>query len=748
MSIGNHPDYKEELQYLKGTINYIDQFINSIKKKQQESKEDMKEAYEVLDFLDSSQSYITILVNARYLDKSSETINKVTKARDKPYFSRIDFKDDRDEQPTSYYIGKLSLFKDDNEPLIIDWRSPVASLYYDGRIGEVSYEAEEGTITGNLSLKRQYTIEDGELQDFFDVDITTNDELLQASLRDTRDDKLKDIVSTIQREQNKIIRADLTKPLIVQGAAGSGKTTIALHRIAYLIYTYEKSFDPNNFMIIAPNNLFLDYISDVLPELGVEDARQTTFTDFCLDLLNLQGKVTVTELNEKLSIILEEKDVGLLRWSSFFKGSFKFKGLIDNYLKDVKENMLPKEDILLEEYTLMSQDELTNAFYNEYNYLPIHKRFDQIKKKLSSRAKQKKELIIESVKEEYEKIISKARKEEGSEKAVSLMDERDEKIERIKAGAKKVSQNFSKNIKKQNAFNHYKKILKDKELLKKYSEEEIEDKKAEYMAETAKKSFKKKELESEDLAPLLYLKAQLEGFKETIESSNVIIDEAQDFNLFEFYVLKHVLKTDNFTLLGDISQGVHGYRGISNWEEVNKTIFSNEATSLTLKQSYRTTVEIMELSNNVLKKGVGNESILAEPVVRHGEKPIVNVVTQKDNLIDGLKKKILELQEQGYASIAIIGKTLTECKKIHELLDMKDITLLSGKEAEYQGGVVIVPSYAAKGLEFDAVTIVSLDEAFYETELDAKLLYVAMTRAIHNLSTFTMMDQLTSYFDD
>ncbi|UMZ75144.1 RNA polymerase recycling motor HelD [Natranaerofaba carboxydovora] len=764
MSIKKHPDYKEELQYLENIKQFIDNYIDTVTKKQEDSKSDIKEAFEILDFLDSSQSYITILVNARYLDHSKEMIDKILQTKDKPYFSRIDFRDGRDDKLTKYYIGKVSLFNENNEPLIIDWRSPIASLYYDGRIGDVAYEANEGEVTGQLSLKRQYSIEKGELIDFFDVDIATNDELLQASLRDKADNKLKDIVSTIQAEQNKIIRADLSKPLVVQGAAGSGKTTIALHRIAYLIYTYEKSFDPDNFMIIAPNKLFLDYISDVLPELDVENARQTTFTNFCFDLLNIKNNLTVKRQDESLSMILEDKDKSenqkeMFTWTLAFKGSMAFKKLIDNYINEIEKDLLPKEDILIGDHTLMTKDELKQSFLYEYDYLPVHKRLDQIKKKLSSRAKQNKEIIIDKISNEYEGKINSARKrvhitedgtEIGKDKVVNLIDKRDEKISQVQNDVKKVSGNFTKQFKKKDALTHYKKLVKDPELIIKYSPEDIGEEKARFLADNSTKMFKNKELELEDLAPLIYLKARLEGFKETVKCSNVVIDEAQDYNLFEFYVLRHILNTDNFTLLGDLAQGIYSYRGICSWQDVNKEIFSGEATELTLQQSYRTTIEIMNLANTVLVNGISDQSILAKPVVRHGDNPDVTEFANKDQLAFKAKEKIVSLQNKNYSSIAIIGKTLEECEKIKELLEqlgLTETTLLTGLEEEYNAGVVIVPAYAAKGLEFDGALIVNLDETFTCSELDTKLLYVAMTRAIHTLFVYYMKDTIAHLKD-
>lgn len=752
-SLKKHPDYLEETRRLKSTIQYMDIYIQDIYKKQQSSTDEIKEAMVNLDYLDSSQSYITILVNARYLDYSRESLEKVLRAKAKPYFSRIDFRDNREKQPAKYYIGKLSLFKDDHEPLIIDWRAPIAGVYYDGRLGEVSYEAEEGTVTGELLLKRHHTIEKGQLSDFFDVEITTSDEMLQETLRGSADHRLKDIVATIQAEQNKIIRANLEKPLIVQGVAGSGKTTIALHRIAYLIYTYEKTFKPENFMIIAPNKLFLNYISDVLPELGVEEARQTTFVEFCFDLLNIKSKLTRQE--EKLTILMDaqkesQKQRELIEWASFFKGSMTFRKLIDNYLVQIQREMLPQEDVLLDVFPLMTAQEVEDNFLYEYAYLPIYKRLEQIKKKLSFRTRHKKKKFIEAVSDDYEQKIKTARfsaedEDEARQKAVSLMFKRDEIIARIEKAARNLAASYIKKFKKSDTLSCYIKLITDPDMLQSFSPEVLDSEKVRYLCKASETYLKEKKLESEDLAALLYLKSKLEGFRDKVTCRYVVIDEAQDFSLFQFYVLKHVLDTENFTILGDLSQGIYAYRGVKSWQDVEEQIFSGQATCLTLRQSYRTTIEIMELANQILQQGMGTDMVLAEPVVRHGSEPEVKTYTKTNELAAAAIDKIKALRREGCSSVAIIGKTLQECKKIKKLLEkqgLAGLTLLTGDEDSYQAGVMIVPSYAAKGLEFDGVLIVNLEAKYHKNELDAKLLYVAVTRAMHSLVVYAMKDTI------
>ena len=206
--------------------------------------------------------------------------------RQKPYFARVDFVENGETARDAFYLGKV-MVTDHNtlEQIVIDWRAPIADLYYEGRLGEASYNCPAGNIKGEIKLKRQYFFNENGLENVMDIDITTNDEMLQPFLSANSDTRLKNIIATIQAEQNKIIRADMWQPLIVQGVAGSGKTTIALHRIAYLIYNYDKKFFPEEFLIIAPNKFFLNYISNVLPDLGVDRVGQSTYEEIAFEVI-------------------------------------------------------------------------------------------------------------------------------------------------------------------------------------------------------------------------------------------------------------------------------------------------------------------------------------------------------------------------------------------------------------------------------------------------------------------------------
>jgi DNA helicase-2/ATP-dependent DNA helicase PcrA len=304
-------------------------------------------------------------------------------ARSKPYFARVDFKEKEKDSSEKFYIGKMALIREeDQELIIIDWRAPVANLYYEERLGDAHYYSPEGNMEGQLLLKRQFSINEGKLEEMFDIDITTNDEFLQASLGANADNRLKEIVSTIQAEQNRVIRADMWKPLIVQGAAGGGKTTIALHRIAYLIYTMQKNFKPENFMIIAPSKLFLNYISEVLPELGVEKTKQTTYEEFAFNVIGQKFKVN--DSNQKLIQFVEINKTAaeqsyneLLKKQSELKCSMAFKEIIDKYIETIENDFIPKENFTLAGRTILSYEEIDRLFIKEYRKHPIIKRIDE-----------------------------------------------------------------------------------------------------------------------------------------------------------------------------------------------------------------------------------------------------------------------------------------------------------------------------------------------------------------------------------
>lgn len=727
MPINMHPAFNEEQERCQYTLGYVEKTLNATIEKKEKLDGDLERISKHFNS-DNSQDYIDMIVKSALKGSTDLKLRNLSTARNKPYFARIDFKEKGKSTPEKLYIGKMCLMREeDQEIIIIDWRAPASNLYYEGRIGEAEYTCPEGNITGELLLKRQISINKGVLENIFDIDITANDELLQACLGANAENRLKDIVSTIQAEQNMIIRSDMWKPLIVQGAAGSGKTTIALHRIAYLIYNLEKAFVPENFMIVAPNKLFLNYISEVLPELGVEKVRQTTFEEFAIELIG--KKVKIRDTYEKLILFVdhnvsaEQKTRNeLLRRCARLKSSMYFKKMLDRYVSYIEKKYIPKRDFKVGSTVIVKYEEINSLFLNDYKYLPAALRINEIKKRLASRLRIKSGSIYIDVysEKELDKRIKKS-------------------INDYVVGFPKISAN-----------DYYETFVTEEGLLEGAAKEKVESALLEFTREYSTEVINSGYIELEDMAPIIYLKYKLFGIDEKVQVKHIVIDEAQDFSAFQIYVLRKIIKDSSFTILGDLCQGIHSYRGIRDWEDIVENVFDDtKCRFLTLEQSYRTTVEIMEAANCVIGRLANEKLPLAKPVIRHGEKVTVLGKSSVKEIAEDISRNILEYKNKNYKSIAVICKTLEECKlMLGQLKNSVDgIYMITGKENEYKSGIVIMPSYLAKGLEFDGVFIANAgSEVYQDNELDTKLLYVAMTRPLHSLVVY-YIGKLSALFE-
>lgn len=720
------------------------------------------------------------IAQAQFVSSQLRKLENIKSIKDKPYFARMDFKEDG-KNVEKLYIGKISLL--DNKtayPIIVDWRAPISNLYYEGRVGKAEYECLGEKIKGEIFLKRQYIIENQELKKYVNINVTGNDELLQNALEEKADDRLKNIVATIQDEQNKIIRADINQPLIVQGVAGSGKTTIALHRIAYLIYNYEKEFKPEEFMIIAPTKFFLNYISNILPDLGVNDVKQTTFEDFAYDVIG--KKLKISDNNEKLVIIVNKDfneinnvETDIMIQEAKLKSSIEFKKMVDDYLKIVEDSYIPKQDLEINiiydnneinlynnlhktesknvkvncsdskhdntnyddissnnvKTTIMKYEEINNLFKNTYKMYNFTTRIKEIEKNLAAELKKKTPEIIENLKKERTQKIANL----TGKNRIELYDKYDKIIKILEKEHKKIIKNYISKIPKKDCIQYY------KEFIQNYLKNENEVLK--YLKANTLNNLNKNEVSFEDLAPIMYIQIQLFGVKEKCKIKHVVIDEAQDYGEFQFDVLKTLINSNSMTILGDIAQGVHYYRGIENWKKFIDTEFKDVKTLYTtLQKTYRTTKEIMDVANNVISKLPEYEKeyiVLGEPVIDRKNSINIKKVENKEELIKNINDRINTYIKQGYKSIAIIGKDMAECENLEKKLRAirKDIKLIRGKDSEYNSGISIVPSYLAKGLEFDCVLLSNVSKEKYgNSSLDIKLLYVSITRAMSKLDVF------------
>ena len=564
------------------------------------------------------------LMIANFIELYSRKISLMKRTIKKPYFARIDFARDGEKNVEKLYIGKVGVMDEDNNNITIDWRAPISSMYYDSNLGRTSYEAPEGTCTGEMLVKRQYEIEDGKLQSFQDVDTVSNDDLLKPYLEASVDNRLRNIVSTIQVEQNAIIREPIAKNVIVQGVAGSGKTTVALHRIAYLVYNNRERINPEQYLVIGPNKFFVNYISSVLPDLDVDNVNQLTYLELCQKSINEKIQL----INEEEKLIKSITDMESLEYERF-KVSMRFKEALDKYVEQIDKSIVPDEELVIKGYRILPQEiiqKIYNSIGNNIIYNSIEKKIERVKLLLDKYIEKNNVKLERIIKRQYREKIEELSEEEKREEILKL-----EYVE------KEFKTNFRSSIKKYFSF-------KTKEILNlyynflcnitKYVEiEKINDWENKLKNNIA--NIKKKKVEFEDLSALIYLKVKIVGTEEYDNYRQIAIDEAQDYGDFSFYALKILFRRATFSIFGDLAQSIYQYRGIRNWNEVLNTTFEGNCELKYLLKSYRTTTEIMNSANNITKH-INLE--IAKPVIRHGEN--VEYIRYEKNQIDLIEKII------------------------------------------------------------------------------------------------------------
>lgn len=641
---------EEEIEHLKYTVDKYNEVIEDSKFKLSRLRELYKYDYDAM-------------LDEKF--KLENDIKCIDKAKLNPYFARIDFKSSKNFDKC--YIGKKGVIDYDNNIITIDWRAPISSLYYDSNVGKCSYNAPEGIIDGELLLKRQYTIENSKLINFNDVDTVSNDELLKPYLSVSADNRLKNIVSTIQSEQNKIIREEINKNIVVQGVAGSGKTTVALHRIAYLVYNNRDIFKPSDYMVIGPNKFFVSYISGILPDLDVNGVIQNTLDELFLNYVNESFII-----NNSLDVIKDHDS------EASYKVSMKMKNEIDNYFNNLE--ILPSEDFIVNGMNILSNSFIKNM------YKEIDKK---IYRSINSRIERLILLLTKYINENIDLITKKYINNNISQSELELF-----------------KSNIVLNLKKYFTITSIK--------VKKIYIDILNNLKFNCL------NIKKNLINFEDIPSLIYIKYNLSGSNQYDNFKHIVIDEAQDYGEFTFYILKKMFKNSTFSIYGDLAQSLYPYRSLSSWECL-ESIYKNFEV-LKLNKSYRTTIEIMNEANKI-NELLGLDKAI--PVIRHGEE-VEKYDKDVLKLIDSVMSK--------YNSVAIITKTQEEANELYERLKNSiDITLITKDNLNYNSYISIMPSYLSKGLEFDAVIIVNSEKYNKNSILDMRLLYVSMTRALHKL---------------
>ncbi|MGB2992051.1 MAG: 3'-5' exonuclease, partial [Paenisporosarcina sp.] len=456
---------------------------------------------------------------------------------------------------------------------------------------------------------------------------------------------------------------------------------------------------------------------------------QTTYAEYVLQATNI--KVKLKDSNLKLASLTEQDEPDkLMLWQSRMKGSLFYKELIDIYLKQYEKSIAALfEDIFIEKYRIMHGSRLKKLFLHDFAYMPIEKRLERIKVILQSHVRQKKKELLLMLNKKYDDALDQAlngirdpvrRKSE----VTKFIDERDRRIPLIERESKTTASAYLRRFKKANIKKMYRDFLNDENLINGHTSQWTDKQRAAFLQTNSIESW-----EVEDVAPLYYMHARLKGISDEWKMRVVFIDEVQDYSIFQLAALKEGLETDMFTMVGDLAQGIHSYRALTSWDPVIELF--PRATYKTLQKSYRTTIEIMDMANSILQQ-MDEDLPLVEPVVRHGIDPQFYEMTTLDG--QRIVSLLQAIRSRGHHSIALICKTTTEANSIaKQLEDFLPIQLLSDHSDIDQDKLLIVPSHLAKGLEFDAVLIVAIDTPFRHHSIDRKLLYVAMTRPMHEL---------------
>lgn len=684
-----------------------------------------------------------------------------------PYFGRVDFLEDGMNLSEQIYIGVSSFIDEDGMNfLVYDWRTPIASLYYDHSPGAASYITPMGQISGRMELKRQYQIHNGQIRNMFDANLTIGDELLQQMLAKGADSQMKSIVSTIQREQNAIIRNDRSRLLIVQGAAGSGKTSAALQRVAYLLYKNRDSLKADQIVLFSPNPIFNSYVSSVLPELGEENMQQTTLQEYLEywlgPSLRLEDPFDQIEyvLTAQSTPNYETRLQGIQ-----YKASESFMKALQNYAQWLgREGMLFK-GIRFRERDLITAEQMRTQFYSYDPSLSLANRVEQLQKWLLKELSllERKELKASWVVEElsyldtelYAEVFGelhkdrevfdiaehyavvneiKSNKRRGDEGDFDFAGREEELLSQriVKKSFKPLRQTVRK-LSFIDAHGLYVQLFGDVAAYREKTKESDVPAMWPEICKQTKEKLDRLELFYEDATPYLYLKELIEGVRTNTEIRHVFVDEGQDYSPFQYEYLKKLFPRARMTVLGDFGQAIFMQSTKLQGDDSPLLRLYGEAdTSLIrLVRSYRSTREIVEFTKELL---IDESDIV--PFERSGPKPVLARFEGRERRDAQLLKDIAALKADGIDSIAIITKTAAESRQALESLQLEGfeaLQLITKETVTYQNGVMVVPVYLAKGIEFDAVLVYDASSEAYGRENERKLLYTACTRAMHRL---------------
>ena len=673
---------REEREYLEEIKEKLTLAIRRVDGSVKQFSDELREKKQYIHEQQSGMDEADMVAAGQSIDRMAFTgeaavgrKRKLLKLGQSPYFGRIDFVP-QGQATLPVYIGIYSFIDEQpRQSLIYDWRAPISSMFYDFELGEAAFATPGGMVQGTIELKRQYKIRDGRMEFLIENDVNIHDDVLQRELAKSSDDKLKNIVATIQRDQNAVIRNETAPVMVIQGVAGSGKTSIALHRIAFLLYRYRETIGAKDVLIISPNKVFADYISNVLPELGEEHIPELGMEELAADLLDHQ--YLFQTFFEQVSALLEQHDAAFIERIRF-KSSFEFLSQLNQYLIYVENNYFTVKELRMGQTTVPLPFLL--AKFRTFHRVPLLKRFV---------------LVAEEVRA-YVRDATK-RKLTNHEKST-----------------------IGEAIPRMFRFHHVPDLYRD--FYRWLGKPEM------------LRMDPSQRLEYADVFPLIYLRLRLEGISTYDHVKHLLVDEMQDYTPVQYAVLSRIFLCRK-TILGDVSQTVNPYSASS--AEAIERVFP-QAEVVRLYRSYRSTVEITAFAQRITP----NPNII--PLERHGPAPVVARFASPAEELDAIKQMLGTFQRSGNHSLGIICKTLRQAEQAHQALEGPGIYLLTDESTTFKEGIIITTAHLAKGLEFDAVIVPFASARTYKTEVDKSMLYVACTRAMHQL-TLTYSDDAAPF---
>ena len=713
-------ELEKEKQYLKTVCGVlaeeIENYDHKVKALSNNIQEQMNYAWDKTNRL-SDTEFIYALANIQkrsvYAENANKKVTCYKKMLNNAYFARIDFDDGEEILPV--YIGIASLQQGDDF-YVYDWRAPISSMFYNSEVGDASYTISSGEkITGKITLKRQYKISNGELIEVFDTDMQIIDSILKRMLSENATNKMKNIVNTIQKEQNEIIRKNNVDILVVQGPAGSGKTSIAMHKIAYLLYSERDKINNSNVMILSPNEIFNNYISDVLPDIGEDNVVQATFSEFA------KAYISEFEINSKIEDVYEivygnktpENTKKYLELK--FKHSQMYINILLDYIDKNKILLFGFEPIEINDQVIMDLPEMEKIANNlQPSNESLYSRGKKIIERifLAGSVKTQKHLTLDKIKAQFLENLTKI-KSKISSLYQNLYADKQTFLDFISA--------------------EYKKYDKENEL-KKYD--------FNYIFDQTKASIDDGKLEFQDVTPFMFFKSKIIGISANKNIKYVLIDEAQDYSLTQYKIISMLFKNANISLLGDINQCISPFVQTNGYDKIVNILKSQKQGAISdykeLSKTYRSTYEINNFAKRIFPK-----TAKYSQVDRHGDE--VGLFKQSSFNARGVIDKALELKKS-YNTVAIICKNISETllykkevqnyenQNIFRMVTKNDNTFVCDK-------IMIIPSYLSKGLEFDAVVVSNASSDNYGDD-ERNLFYVVSTRALHKLDIF-YTDKLT-----